>query len=214
MVAREGHPGASEAVVDRNSSAELVIHTAAGFHARRGDSLLLQYSHAAYTWELTAPVVDCLDGRLVLGHSSQIRLINRRRFARVPVRRPAMVAALSFHAGDKEADLLRFLPAEVTEIAGPGLCLECRLAVQVGQSIVVRIKLDEGSLQAPARVQRVKDLGDGRYSMAVEMTALEAEEAAELVRRTKEATRDADRSTLSAKAAAPAVSAGWRSDNG
>lgn len=215
-LARPDQIEAFDAVVDRNTSNELIVRTDPEFHARRGDCLALQHTQGTNTWELTVPVVDTLSNGLVLGHSGQVRLVNRRRFVRVRVNYEAMAARMPFHTGQDAAELPRLAPVRLAEIAGPGICIECDFVVAVGETLIVRAQIQDAPLQATARVRRVTDLGEGRYSVAAEMTGLEPGEIAELVRRTNEALQTAPASPSGGRtpqlvaAGAPA----WRSSNG
>ncbi|MCY2931654.1 MAG: hypothetical protein NTV86_19610 [Planctomycetota bacterium] len=211
-LARPDQIEAYDALVDRNTSVELTARIDPEFHARRGDSLAMQYTHGRNTWELIVPVVDTLTNGLVLGHSRQSRLVNRRRFVRVRVNHDAMAAPLPFHPGEEGAHLPTLFPARLTEIAGPGVCLECGFAASPGDALIVRAKIQDMQLQTTARVRRATDLGQGRYLIAAEMIGLESDEIAELVRRTNEALQGA---ATAERTPAPvhAAAAGWRSND-
>ncbi|MEI7834928.1 MAG: hypothetical protein WCK05_00780 [Planctomycetota bacterium] len=215
-LARPDQIEAFEAVVERNAGSELIVRTTADFHARRGDSLALQHTQGTHTWELIVPVVDTLSNGLVLGHTGQVRLVNRRRFVRVRVNYEATAARLPFHPGENAPVLPELSPARLTEIAGPGISLECDFSAAVGEALLVRVRIQGLPVQATARVRRVTDIGQGRYLIAAEMTGLEPDEISELVRRTNEAIQSdhppspAERTPELVYAGAPA----WRSDNG
>ncbi|MCY2927178.1 MAG: hypothetical protein NT031_17440 [Planctomycetota bacterium] len=215
-LARPDQIEATEARVERNTSSELIVQTDPEFHARRGDTLALQHTQGANTWELIVPVVDTLSNGLILGHTGQSRLVNRRRFVRVRVTIGAMAARMPFHTGENAPDLPRLSPARLTEIAGPGICLECGFLAAVGETLVIRAQIQDTPLQTTARVRRVTDLGQGRYLIAAEMTGLEAQEVAELVRHTNEALQAAFSPVPSGRAPQPvhAGASGWRSTNG
>jgi len=154
-----------------------------------------------------------------------VRFINRRRFLRVPVNRPAFIALFPFaktaateSGSDKEHPETeqnltavsdggwtgpKFIPAVVTELAGPGLRLEAPLEVKVGDRVLVVFKLDEekdqdSALQESGGLQTsriAQDIGEVRhtraiqdgFSVAVELVGLSESDVDELVRATNAA---------------------------
>jgi hypothetical protein len=161
---------------------------------------------------------------LVLNHGDELRFVNRRRFLRVPVTKPAYVAHFPFaraaaSPGPKNMKSFRmyrssagflesrwgppeFIPAVVTELAGPGLCIETSLKLQVGDRILVVFRLDEEENQdstgrktesdKKAKSKIVEDIGAVRhikaikngFSIAVELTGLSDANVSELIRAT------------------------------
>jgi len=97
-----------------------------------------------------------------------------------------------------------FVPAVVTELAGPGLCIESRLELKVGDRVLVVFRLDEeedqygapeleGDRKATSKivedigeVRHVKAIQDG-FSIAVELIGLRDSEVSELIRATSAA---------------------------
>jgi hypothetical protein len=158
---------------------------------------------------------------LVLNHSDNIRFVNRRRFLRVPVNKPTFIARFPFarilqplvDSGKgtqrKSADISgntwgppEFVPASVTELAGPGLRIEAPLEVKVGDRVLVVLKLSDedqkpGSKSTdktePEKV--IEDIGEVRhtkstkngFSIAVELTGLSDPNINELIRATNAA---------------------------
>jgi len=129
-----------------------------------GDLCCVHYYYGASVWEFDSSVISCHGGILVLTHSYDVRFINRRRFLRVPVNKPAFIARFPFtktlptdgdsadwtEQGGTDAPPAawgppEFIPAEVTELAGPGLRLEAPLEVKVGDRVVVILKMSEES---------------------------------------------------------------------
>jgi hypothetical protein len=96
-----------------------------------------------------------------------------------------------------------FVPASVTELAGPGLRVEAPLDVKVGDRVIVIFKLSEEQQQKPnsqrngktAPEKIVEDIGEVRhtkkikdgFSIAVELTGLSDPNINELVRVTNAA---------------------------
>ena len=171
-------------------------------------------------------MVSCNGDVLVLNHSDELRFVNRRRFLRVPVDKPAFIAHFPFtrapvasgrksmksfriyrssvSASDSSWGPPEFVPAVVTELAGPGLRIEAPLEVKVDDRVLVVLKLDEEEDQdsAPASQEDetetskiVEDIGEVRhtkaiqngFSIAVELTGLSDTDVSELIRATNAA---------------------------
>lgn len=215
LVARAGQSEGFPAVVERNSHAELTLRHDPDFHARRGDRLVLQYTREVHTWELSALVIDSVGERIVLSHAEEARVVNRRRFTRVPVRREACIGLVPFHAAAGEADTIALLPATLIEMGGPGVALESPRLVHVGDCLILRVRFPDALVQALARVRRVDVLGPDRFRIGGEVVGLEPGEVAELVHRTHDAQLDLAAAAATAKTAVPAVGAvTWRQSNG
>jgi len=98
---------------------------------------------------------------------------------------------------------LEFIPAVVTELAGPGLCVEAPLKTNIGDRVLVIFRLDEqenpdesppkGRKTVPSKI--VQDIGLVRHtkatakgvSIAVELVGLTDSDVNELIRATNEA---------------------------
>jgi len=222
-------PDNIEATVIKNDEIELVVKLPRPLEADPGDLCCVHYYFGASVWEFDASVISCHGGILVLTHSYEVRFINRRRFLRVPVKRPAFIAsfpfARTFPPGGNSAEWIEqnsmdappvawgppeFVPAEVTELAGPGLRLEAPLEVKVGDRVVVILKMSKESAshkqgaspqsalmqkskETPSRV--LEDVGEVRhvratengFSIAVELTGLSDSNVNELIRETNSA---------------------------
>jgi hypothetical protein len=151
-----------------------------------GDVWNVQYHFCAATWEFEVLTVGCEMNELVLNHSDNIRFINRRRFHRVSVNKPAMVALFPMmvqgNSGSVEAP--QFYPATVTEISGPGLRISTELEVSSGDRVLLVFELENGKI--------VKDIGEIRGyrasanagSVGVELLGLNEAGVDELVRAT------------------------------
>ncbi len=235
IVPRDNHQVDNiEGTVIKNDQIELAVKLAGPLDADPGDLCCVHYFFGASVWEFDASVISCHGGILLLTHSFDIRFINRRRFLRVPVNKPAFIAsfpfARTFPSNDSGTDVAglgstasapapwgppEFVPAEVTELAGPGLRLEAPLEVEVGDRVVVILRMSEGpaaSGQASSPqsvfVQRngrtppkvVEDVGHVRhvqpiedgFSIAIELTGLTDSNVNELVRETNSASFEFD----------------------
>ncbi len=216
-----------ESVVIENSDVELVIETSKPLEIKEDESLCLRYYFGASIWEFETTVIGCMNKSLSLNHSDNVRFVNRRRFLRVPINEPAYIAAFPFaktlpdneksnkQSGSDDAwGPPRFVPADITELAGPGLRVVAPLKVKVGDRVVVILKLNErkshnlvsqtnsvalNSVFAdnrrtkPSRI--IEDIGMVRhaeaaqngFSIAVELTGLSEANLSELVRATNAA---------------------------
>jgi len=154
--------------------------------AAAGDSLVLRYSTQLSLWEFDAPVQEAQGVRLKLGHSFQVRLINRRRFPRVPTDAPAYVAPFTFARSEMATHELPFQPARLVEIAGMGIVFATELKPAVGDRLLVVMEFEnEALVKGLAKVRRV-DAGeqDGPVNVAMELTGMTDDEISEMVRQT------------------------------
>ena len=205
-----------ESTVIENNDIELTVQLNEPLESRPGEIWSVRYNFGASVWEFETSSISCYGNILVLNHSDNIRFINRRRFLRVPVNKPTFIARFPFartlqpdnDSGGGPANISEsswgppeFVPASVTELAGPGLRVEAPLDVKVGDRVIVILKLSEQEQQnshrtgniAPERI--VEDIGEVRhtkrikdgFSIAVELTGLSDPNINELVRETNAA---------------------------
>ncbi|MGB2810024.1 MAG: hypothetical protein WBC22_19955 [Sedimentisphaerales bacterium] len=228
MIRRMSHtPDTVESTVIENNDVELMVQLAKPVKIIFGEVWCARYYFGASVWEFDTSVISCNGDKLVLNHSDELRFVNRRRFLRVPVNKPAFVAHFPFartavSPGNKSIKSFRmyrslaspsdsfwgppeFIPAVVTELAGPGLCIETSLKLQVGDRVLVVFKLDEEENKDSARQKPegdktatpkiVEDIGEVRhikaiqngFSIAVELTGLSDTDVSELIRATNAA---------------------------
>jgi hypothetical protein len=167
--------GNIEATVVENTDAELTVKSATLVKITFGETWRVRYYFGASIWEFDTTIVGCDGDILVLSHSDTVRFINRRRFLRVPVNKPAFVALFPFtrplSAGTNGALKMpdakqglpntpgnswrppEFVPGVVTELAGPGLRINVPLDVKVGDRVLVVVRLngENGQNSMPAR---------------------------------------------------------------
>ena len=217
-----------ECTVARNDEAALTVELTTPSRSKPGDVWRVRYYFGASVWEFDTSVASCKGKTLVLNHSDNVRFINRRRFFRVPVNKPAFIARFPFaitlpadsrsrKKGSKAKKSLtkasgtswgppEFVPAVVTELAGPGLRIEridVPLELKVADRVLVVFTLngeeDSGSGKPktgkvkPSRV--VEDIGvvrhtratDDGWSIAVELVGLNDTDINELIRATNAA---------------------------
>jgi hypothetical protein len=217
-----------EAIVVENDEKELTLKSAVPVKVTFGELWRVRYCFGASIWEFDTTIAGCNADILVLNHSDTIRFINRRRFLRVPVRKPAFIARFPFsrmlfakgnnykvgpgpdvlHSFDGSWGAPEFIPAVVTELAGPGLRIEATLEVMPGDRLLVVMKLGEDDDLQPASVRRygngrsaalriVEDIGEVKhirplqntFSIAVELIGLSDADINELIRATNNASR-------------------------
>jgi len=239
---RRKTPGADsiESTVIKNDDTELMVKLGMPVVSSLGELWRVRYYFGASVWEFDASVLSYSGDILVLNHSDDIRFINRRRFLRVPVKKPAFIARFPFaktvgrssdiseeasETKQGSAPMLasqeamgvgtwgppEFVPAVVTELAGPGLRIEAPLEVKVGDRVLVVLRLDEekdqdsdlqktgkaptSAVRRPQAEKIVEDIGEVRHtraiqnglSIAVELTGLSDSDVNELIRATNAA---------------------------
>jgi hypothetical protein len=205
---RKAHGSESiEAVVTENDDMAVTVKLATSLQTKPGDIWRAHYYFGSYVWEFDTSVVRSDGDILVLNHSEDVRSINRRRFSRVPVNKPALIASFPFFKTVKlsiggggraktkrrSASVLKdswavpkFVPAVVTELAGPGLRIEAPLEVKAGDRLLVVFELDNQAQKSSttnseaatsrivgdiARVRRCTTFEKG-FSIAVELMGL------------------------------------------
>jgi hypothetical protein len=226
IMRHEHEPVDVEATVIKNDDIELAVKLSKPLEADPGEVCCIHYLYGASAWEFDASVISCHSGILVLTHSYDVRFINRRRFFRVPVKKPAFIASFPFAktlpSGENDDEWAtgdlpdswgppEFVRAAVTELAGPGLRVETPLEVEVGERVVVILKMKEESAAGRRRVSPrpghktvpasriVEDIGEVRhvraiengFSIAVELTGLSDSNVNELIRETNSASIEA-----------------------
>jgi hypothetical protein len=198
-----------EAVVVGNTEDDFIVELTEQIKITFGEFWCVRYFQGSSIWEFDSSVLSYDGRRLILRHNDNVRFINRRRFVRVPVIMPAFIARFPFesscmetnsdgidnHGNDNDRQQSQafiwgppeFVPAVVTELAGPGLRIESTLDVKVGDRVLVVFNLgqDKGSSSStragkPESYSVVEDIGLVRnvksvqngLSIAVELTGL------------------------------------------
>jgi hypothetical protein len=201
--------GGIEAVVVDNNEDEFIVELTEQIKITFGEFWCVRYFQGSSIWEFDSSVLSYDGCRLVLRHNDNVRFINRRRFLRVPVIMPAFIARFPFELlctetmsdgidkDDNDYDHGQshalvwgppeFVPAVVTELAGPGLRIETTLDVNVGDRILVVFNLglhkESNSTRRAEKLEScniAEDIGQVRHvksvknglSIAVELTGL------------------------------------------
>lgn len=189
--------------VVRNDDIELALELETPVESQAGDFWQARYTYGMSVWEFDTTVVSCKEKRMVFDHVDNVRFVNRRRFPRVAVAMPALVAVFPFmrrasvRAGQSaKADerggfgAPAFVRGVVTELAGPGLRIEAPLQVRTGDRVLVVFKPTETDGSQAAGHYAIEDVGQVRHcrktdagvSIAVELIGLSEGEIDELVR--------------------------------
>jgi len=221
-----------ESTIVRNSDTELAVKLTEPVEITFGEPWCARYYFGVSVWEFDTSAVSYDGDVLVLSHSDKVRFINRRRFLRVPVRKSAFIAHFPFsktltassESEGKESGVNEdtaetyggtwsppeFIPAVITELAGPGLRMEAPLKVKVGERVLVVFRLDEENGHDSIASEEVvategddkgmtsriiEDVGEVRHtkviqnglSIAVELTGLSDSGINELIRATNRA---------------------------
>jgi len=192
---------------------EFTIESVAAVPARQGIPCLINYGENDKNWEFDCVVAQSNSEKTIitLVHSNRGRLLNRRRFPRVPTVKVAHVVHFPFseEAGKGEPDRLDFEKAILVEIAGPGFKLRTKLRAEVGQKVLVVMEAKEKNIKSLAIVRQSSPSTEGqdKFEIAVELTGLDATEMAVLLRETNEAQRQLAKEPESSETTQPALTA-------
>jgi hypothetical protein len=190
-ILHRGSPGTFEATVWQSGSKEFIVEPEAPVEPRLGEGWLVRIADGGSVWEFDAPVLNAMDGRIVLGHSDYVRFINRRRFPRIPVNRSALLAPFPFVKPDASDAPPVFYPATLVEIGGPGLKFESSCELQPGEKALVVLKLqDRKVVEALGKVRRLLPNRKGRPFVIIELIGLNSAEVSELARETNAAAKE------------------------
>ncbi len=208
----------SESVVKKNEDLGLTIETSEELKIAPGESLTVRYYFGASIWEFDSTVLDRSGKSFFISHSENVRFVNRRRFLRVPVKKPAYIAAFPFArqfdahinqdngSDDTNWGPPKFMPADIIEMAGPGLRVLTTMQAKTGDRVIVGFKLSgqgqpnsmyqalsQNSDVTPSKI--VEDIGlvrhckaveDG-FSIAIELTGLTDDNLCEMIKATNAA---------------------------
>jgi hypothetical protein len=181
-----GLPEAIEAEVMENTAEGLKLRLCAPVQLHPGDACILQVEVGAVLWGFEMVVLVSRGQTLELHHADQARYLNRRRFLRVPVHKPALVAPFPvvFDTSSMVPPRPVFTPAEIKELSGPVLRLQMKLQVAVRDRLLVLFELDPGRvIQDVGEVRRISESVTGR-TVAVELIGLPESVEDELIRKT------------------------------
>lgn len=180
-VSRDGSGESFEAAIASTNAVGMAIQLAEPVRFRAGEKLRVQFTEGGRPLEFDTAVVRRRQEVTVLSHSDRVRPANRRRFARISVGLPGR-AALP-REDNRSSRTPRFRPAQVLEVAGPGLRLASTLSAQPKEKVLLEIELPGGRvLRRTGVIRRVVSRSAEENVYAVELLALADHEEAELVR--------------------------------
>jgi len=185
---RTPHQGGVESTVIKNDDTELTVKLATPLKSKPGEYWRVRFYFSGSVREFDSSVVRCDGDELVLSHTDNVRSINLRRFLRVPVNKPALIARFQFARtmppdGDRESGIENieselhpeFFPAVVTELSGLGLRLDVPLEVKVDERVLVIFKLggkdQSSSSQKNSKMitsKIIEVIGEVRHTEAIE----------------------------------------------
>jgi hypothetical protein len=186
FVARMGGRESVEATVARNSRSELLLTATETLPGRRdNDVLTIRHANEQGSWEFDARVIRCDGPGVAVEHSREMRPVNFRRFPRVPTKMSTTGTIFPFHVDPGSEISLEFMPANIVEIAGPGLLVKLPARAEIGQKLLIRVHLEDDRLiQGMTKVRRVVTDKPGGPFLAVEFIELAPDELAEMARAT------------------------------
>jgi hypothetical protein len=175
-----------DAVVIRNDEFELVLRPEIPVSCPPGEHWNVRYRLGTSTYEFDALTMVCGPEGLELNHAESVRYLNRRRFLRVPVEFPALVAMFPIQrqGGQDQIAAPQFVPATITEISGPGLRIHTGLTADHGQRMLVVFELEPDKIiQDIAEVRGLRETAQDQ-SIGVELIGLDDATVNELIRTT------------------------------
>ena len=180
---RAASTGDIESVIIQSSPKEMTVQLGIQVEVAFGHSWRCRYYSGDSLWEFDTTVLSCSGNVVSLQHSNEIRLINRRKFLRVPAQQRAAIARYPFikRAGQtgiwprKKTDLFEqlsnnpvdlltppvFTPAVVTELGGPGLRVMTHLNVKNNDRVLILFILNQTkTTNYPTDAQLFQDTAD------------------------------------------------------
>lgn len=191
-----------KAVVVENNEMELKVKPSVLIDTSPGKHWRISYSSGAAVWEFDTTIFNVESNLITFSHSSEVRYINRRRFLRTKVDKPALIADFPFsrriakkvHNGSQEDEQENegtekqytinppdFVSARVTELAGPGLRIETDINVDIGQRLLVVFELEKQHMQKKSK-RKAESTEKGNDNILIQEVGV-VEEVAEVKRK-------------------------------
>jgi len=183
-VTRQAEPHDAEVILEAvdQGTGELMIGKRQDLAVRTGETWTLSFSEAGLLWEFSARVAAVKsETELLVRALSRASQSNRRRFLRVPVSRPAQIAAFPFSTDEASAKPPEFVPAQMVELGGPGVLLEANVEAKLRDRVLVVMELGGRRVEGLGVVRRA---GSKSSPIAVELVGLNTAQVAELARQT------------------------------
>lgn len=169
----------------------VLVRTAGDVPIEAGAIWRMRYADQGLEWEVEARVVEGTDQRVFLRLVEGPRCVNRRRFIRTPTHRPALLARFPFEKTAAEGDSPAFVTGVLTEIAGPGVCIEAPVQTKVGERVLIVMRFSEDKVIQGVGIVRRAYVGESMPVTVAELLGLTNAEINELVRETNAAGRRA-----------------------
>lgn len=168
------HVGEIPGEVVNNSFSGFVVKVSNQIEIEDSGLWYIRYYFGANVWEFDTTLIKVDGDRLVFSHSDEIRFVNRRRFLRVPVKMPGLIAKLSFSykksmdqgdegpigpiyddiaedaVSDYEGPIWgapEFCPVSITELGGPGIRMTVPFEMYEGDRVLVIFRVKHIILQ-------------------------------------------------------------------
>ncbi len=191
MVVHRGEVAAFDVHVADTSPDEMVVETAAPLDYRPDETWLVRYSRGGKLYEFDTRVLRREAGKVALSRGGRPRFINRRRFPRVPTRKPARVARFPFARGDMSLGADDFVAGELVEIGGTGVRIAAPIDVQRNERVLVTLELGPGNVvEGMGKVIRTDRDEEGPATVVVELLGLSGEEISKLAHETNVAAQE------------------------
>lgn len=180
-----GGDGPVEATIVSTGPSEFLVDADEPLVGHFGQVWVVRCPVGSTAWEFDATVIRSdIDG-ITLRHSSDIRIINLRRFPRIATNKPAQVAMFPFSEDTPDLQSPHFVPAVVVEIGGAGLLIEMPMQAHIDEKTIVIVKIDKRhQVQGVGKVRRTFTDENGNEMVAIELVGLNSDELAELVSET------------------------------
>jgi hypothetical protein len=170
------------------ATGELTVRLKKASAVQLGESWMVRYADGGLLWEFNARVVrHDSDTEIDLRPGGDARCIDRRRFARVPVSRSAHIAHFPFQREDGVAEEPRFVPAQLLQLAGPGVLLRADFEADRDDRVLVVLELSGKAIEGIARVRRGNKDAEPGSPLAIELVGLDTAQIADLARQTSTA---------------------------
>ena len=186
QLSRNGEFITTGAVVIKNDNLEFIVQPEEQIDCRGGDVWSVRYCLGGATWQFNVITIAFARGELTLSHTDNIRFVNKRRFLRVSVSKPALIAAFpSIIHDDEDYQGPRFRPGTITELSGPGLSMITDLDISSGDRVLVIFELEEGKIvEDIGEVRGIRNAAGSSNTIGVELLGLNDAGVNELVRAT------------------------------
>ncbi len=194
-VVRRGSPSEFEVTVVSATpeKTQLDVRLDTPVPCRRGETWIMRMPRHGIVWEFNGWIVFVGNTEVTVKPIGNVRLINRRRFVRVPTGKEAFIAVFPFHQTQATQSLPSFIPATMTELGGPGvqLKIDADISAEVGDRSLLILHLNpEKIIESSAVIRRVDKNDQGRIvGLAVELVGLNTAEVDELVAETNALTQ-------------------------